>query len=66
LEAKDAVGAGFCRIEVVLGSFEQGEVFNGEVFWEAFNRKVGKIVGHSMGFWRSNWRVLICIGSAAD
>ncbi len=66
LEVKDAVGVGFRGVKVVFGAFEQGKVFNGEVFWEAFDRKVGKIVGHSIELWRLAWRVLICAGSAAD
>jgi len=48
VEAEDAVRARFGRVEVVFGAFEGSEVFNGEVFWEAFNRKAGKIVGHSI------------------
>ncbi len=65
-EAEDTVGMGFRRVEVVLGAFKQGEVFNGEVFWEAFDREVGKIVGHLMEVWRLVWRVLICAGGIAD
>ncbi len=48
LEAEDAMRAGFGGVEVVVGSFEWGEIFNGEVFWELFDRKAGKIVGHSI------------------
>ncbi len=47
-EAEDTMGAGFGGVEVVLGTFEDGEVFDGEVFWKAFDRKAGKIVGHSI------------------
>jgi len=66
VEAEDTVGAGFGGIEVILGAFEQGEVFNREIFWKVFDREVGKIVGHLMGFWRSVQRVLIHAGGAAD
>ncbi len=47
-EAEDAVGAGFGGVEVVLGTFEGSEFFNGEVFWKALDREAGKIVGHSI------------------
>ena len=39
---------GFSGVEVVFRAFKQGEFFNRKVFWEVFDRKVGKIVGHSM------------------
>jgi len=39
---------GFRGVEVVFGEFEGSEFFNREVFWELFDRKVGKIVGHSI------------------
>ena len=39
--------------------FKGGKVFDREVFWELFNREVGKIIGHSMGFWSSNRMVFI-------
>ena len=48
LEVEDAVGVGFRGVEVIVGTFERGEVFNREVFWELFDREAGKIVGHSM------------------
>ncbi len=66
VEAEDAVGVGFGGVEVVLGMFEWSKVFKGEVFWKAFDREVGKIVGHLMGFWRLIQRVFIHAGSAAD
>ncbi len=47
-EVKDAVRAGFGGVEVVFRAFEGGEVFDGEVFRKAFDRKTGKIVGHSI------------------
>ena len=65
-KSEDAVRAGFGGVEVVLGAFEQGEVFNGEVVWKAFDREVGKIVGHLMEFWRSTWRVFMYTGDIAD
>jgi len=59
-EAEDAVGVGLGGIEVVFGAFEGGEVFDGEVCWKAFDRKAGKIVGHSIGSWGRVLRVFIC------
>ncbi len=47
-KAEDAVGVGFGGVEVVLGAFEGSEVLSGEVFWKAFDREAGKIVGHSI------------------
>ncbi len=47
-EAEDAVRAGFGRVEVVLRAFEGSKFLDGEVFWKAFDRKAGKIVGHSI------------------
>ena len=47
-EAKDAVGARFGGVEIVFGTFERSEIFDGEVFCEAFDREAGKIVGHSI------------------
>ncbi len=66
MEVEDAVSTRFRGVKVVLGAFEWSEVFNGKVFWETFDREVGKIVGHSMGVWRLVWRALIHIGDAAD
>ncbi len=59
-EAEDAVGAGFGGVEVVFGVFEGSEVFDREVFWKAFDRKAGKIVGHLMESWGRVLRVFIC------
>ncbi len=39
---------GFRGVEVIVGTFKWGKVFDGEVFWELFDREAGKIVGHSM------------------
>ncbi len=47
-EAEDAMRAGLGGVEVVLGAFEGSKFFKGEVFWEAFDREAGKIVGHSI------------------
>ncbi len=47
-EAEDAVRARFGGVKVVFGAFEGSEVFSGKVFWEAFDRETGKIVGHSI------------------
>ncbi len=65
-EAEDAVGAGFRGVEVVFGAFEGGEVFSGEVFWKAFDREAGKIVGHSIEVWGEVLRVFICVWGGAD
>ena len=47
-ESEDTVRAGFRGVEVIVGAFEGSEVFDGEVFRKLFDRKAGKIVGHSM------------------
>ena len=47
-EAEDTVRTGFGGVEVVFGTFEGSEIFGGEVFWKAFDRKAGEIVGHSI------------------
>jgi len=47
-EAEDAMRAGFGGVEVVLRAFEGSKALDGEVFWKAFDRKAGKIVGHSI------------------
>ncbi len=60
-ETEDAVGAGFRGIEVVFGTFEGSEFFSGEVFWKAFDREAGKIVGHSIESWGDILRVFICV-----
>ncbi len=65
-EAEDAVQAGFRGVEVVLGKFEWGKFFKGEVLWEMFDREAGKVVGHSIENWGFVWRVLIRVGSDAD
>ncbi len=65
-EAEDAVGAGFGGVEVVLGAFEGSEVFNREVFWKAFDREVGEIVGHSIESWGRVLRVFIRGRDGAD
>ena len=65
-EAEDAVGAGFGGVEVVLRAFEGSKVFNGEVFWKAFDGKAGKIVGHSIEGWGEASRVFICDKGDAD
>ena len=46
--------------------FEQGEVFDREVFWELFDREVGKIVGHSIESWGIALRVFIRGRDGAD
>ncbi len=64
--AEDAVGAGFRGVKVVLRAFEGCEVFSREVFWEAFDREAGKIVGHSIESWGRVLRVFICSCDDAD
>ncbi len=65
-EAEDAVRARFGGVEVVFGAFEGSEVFSREVFWEAFDREAGKIVGHSIESWGRVLRVFICSCDDAD
>ncbi len=65
-EAEDAVGARFGGVEVVLRAFEGSEVFGREVFWKAFDREAGKIVGHSIESWGKVLRVFICGCDGAD
>jgi len=59
-EVEDAVGVGFGGVEVVFRAFEGSEVFDREVFWKAFDREAGKIVGHSIESWGRVLRVFIC------
>ena len=59
VEVEDAVGARFGGVEVVLRAFEGSEIFNREVFWKAFDREAGKIVGHSIESWGRVLRVFI-------
>ncbi len=59
LEVENAVGVGFRGVEVIVGMFEGGEVFNREVFWELFDREAGKIVGHSIESWGFTCTVFI-------
>ncbi len=59
MEAEDAMGARFGGVEVVFGALEGREVFNREVFRKVFDRKAGKIVGHSIESWSGVLRVFI-------
>ena len=65
-EAEDAVRARFGGVEVVLGAFEGSKIFDGEVLWKAFDRKAGKIVGHSIEILGSVLRAFIHGGGGAD
>jgi len=65
-EAEDAMGAGFGGVEVILRAFEGCEVFDREVFWEAFDWEAGKIVGHSIESWGIVLRVFIRGRGRAD
>ena len=65
-ETEDAVGAGFRGVEVVVGAFKGGEVFDWEVFRKGFDREAREIVGHSIESWGDVSRVFICGGSDAD
>jgi len=47
-ETEDAMGAGFGGVEVIFGAFEGSKLFSGKVFWKAFDREAGEIVGHSI------------------
>ena len=58
-EAEDAMGAGFGGVKVVFGAFEGCEFFDRKVFREAFDRKAGKIVGHSMEGYGETLRAFI-------
>jgi len=65
-EAEDTVGTRFRGIKVILGVFEWGEFFKGEVFREVFNGEVRNTVEHSVGIWSLVRRVLIHVGGIAD
>ena len=65
-EAEDAVRAGFGGVEVVFGTFEGSKIFDREVFWEVFDGKAGKIVGHSIESWGIVLRVFIRGRGGAD
>ncbi len=65
-EAEDAVGAGFGGVKVVVGTFEGSEVFSREIFGKSFDRKAGKIIGHSIESWGFACRVFISIWGDAD
>ncbi len=58
-ETKDAMRAWFGGVEVVFRAFEGGKFFSGEVFWKAFDRETGKIVGHSIESLKGVLRVFI-------
>ena len=66
VEAKDAVGVGFRGVEVVFGAFEGSEIFDRELFWEAFDWETGKIVGHSIETLGNILRVFIHGRDGAD
>ena len=57
---------GFGGVEVVFGAFEGSEVFDREVFWKAFDRKTGKIVGHLIERWGEVLRVFMHDWDSAD
>ena len=65
-EAEDAMGVGFRGVEVVLRAFEGSKALDGEIFWKAFDRKAGEIVGHSIEGWGEALRVFICEWDDAD
>ncbi len=65
-KAEDTERSWFQGVKVKFCWFKWGEVFDGEVFWEVFDREAGRIVGHSMGSLGLIWRVFICIGEVAD
>ncbi len=49
-ESENAVRTRLSGIKVVLRAFKRGELFDGKVFRELFDREVGKIVRHLMHF----------------
>ncbi len=65
-EAEDAVGAGFGGVEVVFRTLEGSKFFSGEVFWKAFDREAGKIVGHSIERYGKALRSFIDVWGGAD
>ncbi len=65
-EVEDTVGSRFGGVEVIFGALEGSEIFSGEIFWKAFDRKAGKIVGHSIESWGFAWEVFIRIEDGAD
>ena len=65
-EAEDTMGAGFGGVEVVFRTFEGSKFFSGEVFWKAFDREAGKIVGHSIERCGEASRVFMDVWDGAD
>ena len=49
-----------------MTAFEGSKVFDGEVFGKAFDRKAGRIVGHSIEGWGFARRVFIHVWDDAD
>ncbi len=66
MEAEDAKGSWFGGVEVELRLFEWGRLFDGKVFWEAFDREAGEIIGHLIGLLGFFWRVFIHARRVAD
>ena len=65
-EAEDAVRAGFRGVEIVLGTFEGGELFDRKVLRELFDREAGKIVRHSILFLSADCPPFIPVVPVAD
>jgi len=63
---EDAMRAGFGGVKVVFGMFEGSEALDGEVFWKAFDRKAGKVVGHLIERWGEASRVFKRVLGDAD
>jgi len=65
-ESENAVRTRFRGIKVVLGAFEGSELVDREVFWKAFDREAGKIVGHLICFSSADCSPFILLVLIAD
>ncbi len=65
-EVEDAVRMRFGGVEVVFGEFEGGKLFDGEVFWELFDREARKAVRHSIETLGLTCRAFILVRGVAD
>ncbi len=65
-ETEDAVRTGFRGVEIVLGTFEGSELFDGKVFRELFDREAGKIIRHSIRFSSADCSPFIPFALIAD
>jgi len=65
-ELENAIRMRFRGIKVILGAFEGSELVDREVFWKAFDRKAGEIVGHSIHFSSADCSPFILLALVAD